>query len=183
MDSGSGGDGQGGIDCGATPSLAALDAGGDGGPVELFCTTTSAGAFDCPYGDVCCLGASAPAECAQLGSPCLNGTGDAGPQAAAGVVCNGVGDCIAQGITGATACCLQGAQAIAGCAFPLLSGGNSVVCEGPGDGGADAGAGAGDGGVTACKAGETQVCTTSADCPGKTCVAASWHGRPIGTCQ
>lgn len=184
-----GGDGSGGpsVDCGAPPSLSELLA--DSG--AIFCTVTGSGPFECPPYQVCCLGglvngSPAPDECSALGTPCSNGTGDAGPEAPLTIECNGIVDCVAQGLPGATSCCLKGAQTTSGCSFPLLSGGNSIACETDDDGGLDAAAPEVDGSVVAtpCAAGETQVCDRPSDCPtGKTCTAATWNGRPLGICK
>ncbi len=204
---GAGGSSSGGptADCGPPPlplPSAGGDAGADGGeggieggggPVGLppgttFCAISSAGELDCPTGDECCLGGSvsvgvqAPAECAVFGAPCTNGSAEAGAGIpAAPIECARVLDCRANGLAGATACCLHGASQMQGCAFPFFTGGGSILCEGGGDGGTVP---VGDGGVTPCAISETQVCETAADCPAPAkCVAATWRGRPFGVCQ
>ena len=182
-------------DCGIAPTLPpSSDAGPDAeaGAIEaglppgsIFCAATSAGVLVCPAGDECCLpgstnGVSQSTECAVFGAPCLNGSGDAGAGAAGAVLCDDIDDCRANGLPGATACCMRGAQSEVGCSYPYYAGGESIVCEGD----LDSGAPAGDGGATACQIGEVQVCQSSADClAGTHCVAAEWRGRPMGVCK
>ncbi len=153
--------------------------GADGG--DLYCST----------GNLCCLGGEtasssggfAADECNAIGTTCSNGTSPIP------ISCLQVADCTANGQFGA-ACCLQGGSnsgvpaAISGCdATDLkLSDGTAVVCE---SGSADAGAGdAAALPVPSCAAGETQICSSQADCPtGKTCTAMHWKTYEIGFCM
>jgi hypothetical protein len=142
-------------------------------------------------GQECCLGGSigggnfAPQECATYGTTCTNGGGaDASTnEQAIAIACNQVSDCVANGKTGATACCLQGAKCTSGytctgspgaCPYPKYSDGVAIVCEGTGGGTT----------ATACAAGETQVCSSQADCPtGTTCTPGKWKLYQLGFCQ
>ena len=175
-----------GPDCGSTPQLRPNEAG------AIYCGFSEAGTgFSCPIGEQCCLGGElgsftnfAPDECSQYNAPCTNGGSlDAGPSftPGLGVACEQISDCTVNGNTGANACCLQGAKCAGGftcggpaaaCPYPKYSGGTGIACEG------DAG-----GAVGQCQAGETQVCSTQADCPaGKTCTAGKWKIIQIGFC-
>jgi hypothetical protein len=148
------------------------------------------GSVSCTTGNECCLGGTssgssgfAADQCGTFGSTCTNGTGPVP------ISCNQVADCTANGSFGA-ACCLQGGSgsgvpaAVSGCpATDLkLSDGTAVICE---SGSADAGAGdAAALPVPACAAGETQICSSQADCPtGKTCTAMHWKLYDIGFCM
>ena len=144
----------------------------DGGP-----------AFNCNAPQQCCLGGEINAVfsdevCAAYGSFCTNGTdaGGTGNAPAVPVECNQISDCRANGNTGATACCLQGATApalVAGCGYDKSTHGNDIVCEG------DAGGTT----ATACQAGEIQICSSQADCPANTtCTAGKWKIYQIGFC-
>jgi len=175
---GSSGGGDAGLDCGATPLLHRNDAG------SILCAYAEAGALDCPVGEECCLGGSiagqpAATGCAAFGAVCTNGSaGDGGTdQPAIPIECAQISDCTANGLATATACCLKSAtKDSVACAFPTYSGGTAIVCEG------DAGAGGKDAG--ACAPGETQICSSPADCPvGKTCVAGRWKLLQMGFCQ
>jgi hypothetical protein len=168
----SGGDAGTGPDCGNTPSLHATEAG------TIFCGYEPDGgpAIDCPTGKQCCLGGAlgggtyAPEECVTWGTACTNPADGGIP-----IACGQISDCTANGQAGATACCLQGATVatVAGCGFPKYSHGTGIVCEGDGGGAA-----------TACAAGETQICTSQADCPaGKTCTAGKWKIYQLGFCE
>jgi hypothetical protein len=183
-DSGSGG----GPDCGTIPGLHTSAAG------SLFCGYDDAGAhITCTTGQECCLGGSNgttskspffPEECATYGSACPNQI-DGGYDLAVPIACNQISDCIANGQTSATACCLQGATIapVAGCGYNKAKGGSAIVCEGSGDGGAAAGD-AGTPTATACGINELQVCTGDADCPsGMTCKAGKWKIYQLGFCQ
>jgi hypothetical protein len=119
--------------CGNVPMLHAMSAG------TLYCGVTDGGQLTCPTGQECCLGgvlgvgAWVDNQCAAYGSPCTNaGNPDAGARAAAiGVACLQVSDCAANGVSGAVACCLQGAtEAVpAGCSYPRATRGSAIVCE------------------------------------------------------
>ncbi len=166
--SGGGGPPDAGAGCGAPPSLQPQQGG------TIFCGASSAGvALLCDSQEECCLGGTlgagqyAPEECAPLGATCTNGTG---PIA---IACNQIADCRQDGLA-STACCLQGAHetTVAGCGYPKFSGGTAIACEGSGGGS-----------PTSCAAGETQVCSSQADCPtGTTCTAGKWKIYQLGFC-
>jgi len=172
----SSGSSSGGVDagCGAPPSLHQSPAG------TIFCAfLPDAGVVDCTTGQECCVGGEiapgqfAPQECAAFAGPCTNGSADAGIGPIP-IECNQLSDCAANGLS-STACCLQNAKVsiVAGCGYSRLSDGSGVVCEGTGGGG-----------VTACAAGEIQICSAQSDCPtGTTCVAAKWKLFQVGVCQ
>lgn len=155
----------------------------DGG--TIFCGYNGDASVTCTTGDQCCLGGGlgpsggyAPDECAAFGSTCTNGDNpDAGTDYSEGIPieCNQIADCVANGQTGATACCLVGAKGpdpVTGCTYNKYSDGTQVRCEGSSGGTA-----------TACLAGETQICSSNADCPtGTTCVAAKWKVYDLGFC-
>jgi hypothetical protein len=172
-----------GADCGTTPGSHASEAG------TIFCGFDDAGDLYCPTTQQCCLGGGigggnfAPEECAAYGAACTNGGGDSGSNTQPiAIACEQIADCKANGMAGATACCLQGAKCAAGytcegtpgaCPYPKFSDGTAIVCEG--DGG---------GATTACQAGETQICGATADCPtGQTCVFGKWKILQLGFCQ
>jgi hypothetical protein len=177
----SSGGGDGGADCGSTPQLYPNEAG------TIYCepsflTDTGSGIY-CPPGQQCCFGGSlgggnyAPEECATYGSTCTNGGGDGGGGGAQPIPiqCMQISDCAANGKSGATACCLLGASngTVAGCGYPKYKGGTAVQCEGTGGGAA-----------TACAPGETQMCSSPADCPaGTTCTAGKWKLYQVGFCM
>jgi hypothetical protein len=186
--SSSGGNDAGGPDCGSTPALYPNEAG------TIYCEpaflTDSGKGIYCPTGQQCCFGGAlgggqfAPEECAAYGSTCTNGgSGDAGGSLSnpIQIECNQISDCTANGNAGATACCLKGAKCSSGftctspfgaCGWPKFSNGNAIVCEGTGGGAA-----------TACAAGETQLCSSQADCPsGTTCTAGKWKLYDLGFC-
>lgn len=179
---------------------------------SIFCGygAGDAGAkITCTAGSECCLGGSTggtkstffPEQCAGYGDTCPNQV-DGGSEIAVPIACNQIADCTANGLTTATACCLQGATiaAVPGCGFNKAKNGTAIVCEnngtvlvpstGSGDGGAEDGAapagdaGGGGGAATACAGGELQVCAVDSDCPtGKTCVAGKWKIYQMGFCQ
>jgi hypothetical protein len=169
------------VDCGSTPHQHLTEAG------SIFCTFGDAGDVFCPTGQQCCLGGSlgkgagyAPDECAPFGGSCDNPADGGGIP----ILCNQVSDCVANGVTAATACCLQGASmnAIKGCNFPKYSGGTAIVCEG--DGGAPAAGDSGGSAAGECAAGEVQICIEDSDCPaGKTCTYGKWKIYQLGFCM
>jgi hypothetical protein len=160
-------------ECGAIPTLHPDDAG------TIYCGFTDGGSLLCPTGQECCLGGSlgagqfAPEVCASYGATCTNGGVDGGSPAVP-ITCAQVADCRANGNAGATSCCLQGAtvSTVPGCGYPKFSHGSAIVCEG------DAG-----GPATPCGPGETQICSSQADCPsGTTCTAGKWKIYQLGFC-
>jgi hypothetical protein len=171
-----------GPDCGKLPSLHANPAG------DIYCGYgADGGEIDCLTGMECCLGGSigggmyAPQECATwsgTGAGCMNPAPvDGGASTAIGIACNQVSDCTTNGMSSATACCLQGASAapVAGCGYTKAKDGTAIVCE--------VGTASADGGAATCAAGETQVCSTQADCPaGTTCTAGKWKIYDLGFC-
>jgi hypothetical protein len=180
--SGSSGSSSGGaaVDCGTTPSIHQDEAG------TIYCGFGSgdAGELYCPSGQECCVGGGlgedmfAPQVCQNFGTTCTNGGGpDAGTnEQPIPIQCAQVADCTTNGLTGATACCMQGAKSstVAGCGYPKYSDGTAIVCEG------DAGGST----ATACQAGEVQVCSSQADCPsGTTCTAGKWKILQLGFCM
>lgn len=159
-----------GVDCGSTPSLHEEEGG------TIYCGFGDAGSITCPIGQECCLGGSlgnntfAPDECATYGSTCTNGTADdAGVTNAISIACMQVSDCAANGVSGAVACCLQGATApapVPGCTYPKATHGTAIACE-----------------TSACAAGEVTICSSQADCPqGTTCTAGKWKIFQMGFC-
>ena len=164
-----------GPDCGKIPSLHANPAG------DVYCGYgADGGTIDCLTGTQCCLGGSIgggmydPQVCSNwnaLGTGCDNPDGGG-----IGIACNQISDCTANGMANATACCLQGASAapVTGCGYDKAKNGTAIVCEGNGDGGT---------GATACAVGETQICSSNADCPtGTTCQAGKWKIYQVGFC-
>ncbi|MGH7294782.1 MAG: hypothetical protein ACRELB_07615, partial [Polyangiaceae bacterium] len=160
------------------PSLHQNEAG------AIYCGFSDAGSLNCPTGQECCLGGQisgtfAAEQCATYGTACTNGgSPDAGTgnSAAIDIACNQISDCTANGNSGATACCLQGAKApapVTGCGYDKSTGGNAIVCEGSSGGGT----------ATPCAAGEIQICSSQADCPtGTTCTPGKWKIYQIGFC-
>jgi hypothetical protein len=161
-----------GPDCGAIPTLRPDN------PGDIFCLGTGASGLTCSTGTECCANASyADNSCSawnQQGQGCTSSAGNA-----IGVACNGISDCVANGVSGSLACCLQGAivAPMAGCGYLRARNGTAIACETWG---------AGDGGVVAgtCAAGETQVCQRQTDCPtGTTCTPGKWGSFQIGFCM
>jgi hypothetical protein len=163
------------VDCGSTPTLH-LDPAG-----TIFCGYGSdGGKVDCLTGTQCCLGGElggglfAPEQCAARSAMCsTGGQVDAGGSLAIPIACMQIADCAANGVTGASACCLQGASSpsAVSCTYPKAQGGAAVVCE---TGGASPGT---------CAAGETQICSSQSDCPsGTTCTAGKWKLFQVGFC-
>ena len=160
--------------CGSIPSLHPDPAG------TIYCGFGDAGAISCTTGTECCLGGSlgsgfAPEQCAPYGSTCTNGGDpDAGGSLAIPNACAQISDCTANGVTGAAACCLQGATAPSvnpGCTYPRPKGGTAVVCE------------TGSTSPGTCAQGEVQVCSSQADCPaGTTCTPGKWKIYQLGFC-
>ncbi len=177
--SGSSGGAEAGVDCGSTPSLHQSDAG------TIYCGfgAGDAGELYCPPTQECCIGGGegqdmfAPQVCQSFNTTCTNG---GGPDASTNeqpipVQCAQIADCTVNGVTAATACCMQGAKSstVAGCGYPKYSDGTAIICEG------DAG-----GNPTQCAAGEVQVCSSQADCPsGTTCTAGKWKILDLGFCM
>lgn len=179
------------VDCGTQPVAIAAEG---GTPADTLVCVPGDGGLSCKAGEQCCIGGKlaggqqAPTECAEYGTPCLNGADSgAGAEPALVIQCFTVASCAADGVPGPSACCLKGAQApTPACTFPYLVGGTAVVCEGPSDGGDAGGVVAGDAGDAGygCGPGEAQVCTTKADCPpAKTCVPGKWRDYVIGFCE
>jgi hypothetical protein len=161
------------VDCGSIPSLHVDPAG------TVYCSYgADGGELECTGQQECCLGGSvgggvyAPQQCAPFGTTCTNG-GDGGSSPAIAIECAQISDCTAKGVTGATACCLQGATGpapVAGCGYSKATEGTAVVCES-------------DGGTGVCAAGEIALCSQNSDCAtGKTCTAGKWKVFQIGFC-
>jgi hypothetical protein len=165
-----------GVNCGSIPMVHVNPAG------DISCGRgADGGVLDClaSAGDgLCCLGGSigggqyAPDTCSpNLMVGCSNGAPDAGGTAAIPIQCNQVADCAANGFQGAGSCCLQGASApsiVPGCGYLRSKGGTAIVCE------ANA----------VCAAGESQICSSPADCPqGTTCTPGKWKLFQPGFCQ
>jgi hypothetical protein len=174
-DTGSPQDGGAPVDCGSTPTLH-LDPAG-----TIFCGYGSdGGKVDCLTGTQCCLGGEigggvfAPEQCTSRAATCDNGgQPDAGGSLAIPIACMQIADCTANGVTGASACCLQGGSSPSAmsCSYPKAKDGTAVVCE---TGGASPGT---------CAAGETQICSSQSDCPsGTTCTAGKWKLFQVGFC-
>jgi hypothetical protein len=118
-------------------------------------------------------GVYAPQICAPNAAGCMIPSEGMGPVP---IQCNQISDCPSNGAPGATACCLQGGSAptpAPGCTYPKVKGGTAIVCEGNSGGAA-----------TSCAAGETQICSTNADCPsGTTCAPGRWKLFQLGFCM
>jgi hypothetical protein len=168
------------VDCGTTPAIHQDEAG------TIYCGfgAGDAGELYCPTGQECCVGGGegqdmfAPQVCQNFATTCTNGGGpDAGTnEQPIPIQCAQVTDCTTNGVTSATACCLQGAKSstVAGCGYPKYSDGTAIICEG------DAGGST----ATACAAGEVQVCSSQADCPANTtCTAGKWKILQLGFCM
>jgi hypothetical protein len=160
-------------DCGSTPMLHPDPAG------TIFCGYgADGGKVDCLTGTECCLGGDlgggtfAPEECGSRGGTCPNsGQPDAGGSLAIPIACMQIADCTANGVTSAVACCLQGATSTATCSYPKSEYGTAVVCE------------TGNSSPGTCAAGETQICSSQADCPtGTTCTPGKWKLFQVGFC-
>ncbi len=166
-----------GINCGSTPTLHVNP------PGDIFCGFgADAGLLQCiaSQGDgTCCLGGSlgggmyAPQMCAQNAAGCMIPAEGMNPIP---IQCNQIADCAPNGAAGATACCLQGAPALAavpGCGYYRAKGGSAIVCEGSGGGA-----------PSFCAAGEVQVCSSNADCAsGMTCTPGKWKIYQLGFCM
>jgi len=148
----------------------------------VFCGVADAGPLLCTPTEECCLGgalgggAFAPEQCGTFGAACTNmGVEDAGAPAIP-VECAQISDCVANGMTQAVACCLQGATApalVPGCTYVKATMGTAVVCESNDLVAAPA----------PCNAGETQMCSSQADCPaGTTCTPGRWKIFQVGFC-